>query len=110
MSEAVLLIGTKKGLWVGRSDAERQKWTLEGPSFEMQGVYSVGIDTRGDRPRLFAGGTSEHWGPAVFHSDDLGRSWAEPPEGSIGFPEGAEASVARTNSIARLRSMGVVSY
>ena len=58
MSEAVLLIGTKKGLWVGRSDAARREWTLEGPSFEMQGVYSVGIDTRGDRPRLFAGGTS----------------------------------------------------
>ncbi len=51
MSEAVLLIGTKKGLWIGRSDAARQKWTLDGPvpQFEMQGVYAVGIDTRGDR-------------------------------------------------------------
>ena len=95
MSEAVLLIGTKKGLWIGRSDADRQTWTLDGPKFEMQGVYSVGIDTRGDRPRLFAGGTSEHWGPAVFHSDDLGQSWAEPPEGSIGFPSDAEASLER---------------
>ena len=95
MSEAVLLIGTKKGLWIGRSDAERQKWTLDGPKFEMQGVYSVGIDTRGDRPRLFAGGTSEHWGPAVFHSDDRGQTWDEPPEGSIGFPSEAEASLER---------------
>ncbi|MGC4943299.1 WD40/YVTN/BNR-like repeat-containing protein [Kribbella sp. DT2] len=95
MSEAVLLIGTKKGLWIGRSTAERQLWTLDGPHFEMQGIYSVGIDTRGDRPRLFAGGTSEHWGPAVFHSDDLGQSWAEPPEGSIGFPKDAGTSVER---------------
>jgi hypothetical protein len=95
MSEAVLLIGTKKGLWIGRSDAERQKWTLDGPKFEMQGVYSVGIDTRGERPRLFAGGTSEHWGPAVFHSDDLGESWDEPPEGSIGFPKDTEESLER---------------
>src|SRR6266487_4210357 len=97
MSEAVLLIGTKKGLWIGRSDAARQKWTLDGPvpEFEMQGVYAVGVDTRGVRPRVFAGGTSEHWGPAVFHSDDLGRTWAEPPEGSIGFPKEAEASLER---------------
>ncbi|GAA3563410.1 exo-alpha-sialidase [Kribbella ginsengisoli] len=95
MSETVLLIGTKKGLWIGRSDTERREWTLDGPMFEMQGIYSVGIDTRGDRPRLFAGGTSEHWGPAVFHSDDLGRTWDEPPEGSIGFPAGEDASLER---------------
>jgi photosystem II stability/assembly factor-like uncharacterized protein len=97
MSESVLLIGTKKGLWIGRSDAARQKWTLDGPvpEFEMQGVYAVGIDTRGDRPRVFVGGTSEHWGPAVFHSDDLGKTWDEPPEGSIGFPKDSETSLER---------------
>ncbi len=97
MSEAVLLIGTKKGLWIGRSDDGRQNWTLRSPvkQFEMQGVYAVGIDTRGDRPRVFAGGTSEHWGPAVFHSDDLGTTWDEPPQGSIGFPEDAETSLER---------------
>jgi photosystem II stability/assembly factor-like uncharacterized protein len=97
MSETVLLIGTKKGLWIGRSDAVRQAWTLDGPvpQFEMQGVYAVGIDSRGDQPRVFAGGTSEHWGPAVFHSDDLGKTWDEPPEGSIGFPKDAETSLER---------------
>ncbi|TCO21312.1 BNR/Asp-box repeat protein [Kribbella steppae] len=97
MSETVLLIGTKKGLWIGRSDAARREWTLDGPvpQFEMQGVYAVGIDTRGDQPRVFVGGTSEHWGPAVFHSDDLGKTWAEPPEGSIGFPKDAETSLER---------------
>ncbi|TWD75379.1 hypothetical protein FB561_6817 [Kribbella amoyensis] len=95
MSETVLLIGTKKGLWIGRSDEARRLWTVEGPQFEMQGVYSVGIDTRGEQPRLFAGGTSEHWGPAVFHSDDLGKTWDEPPQGSIGFPADADASVER---------------
>ncbi len=63
MAEAVLLIGTRKGLWVGRSDDSRRKWTLEGPQFSMQGLYSVAADTRGEVPRLFAGGTSEHWGP-----------------------------------------------
>jgi hypothetical protein len=94
MSGAVLLVGTRKGLWIGRSD-DRRKWEFEGPEFSMQGVYAVGIDTRGETPRLFAGGTSEHWGPAVFHSDDLGRSWDEPPEGSIRFAAGDGASLER---------------
>jgi BNR/Asp-box repeat len=95
MAEAVLLIGTRKGLWVGRSDDSRRQWTLEGPQFSMQGVYSVAADTRGEVPRLFAGGTSEHWGPGVFHSDDLGRSWDEPPEGSIRFPADTGTSLER---------------
>jgi BNR/Asp-box repeat len=93
MSEAVLLIGTRKGLWIGRSDADRAEWRLDGPQFEMQAVYSVGVDPR--TGRVFAGGTSEHWGPAVFHSDDLGRTWAEPPEGSITFPADTETSLER---------------
>lgn len=93
--ETVLLIGTKKGLWIGRGDGDRRDWRIEGPRFEMQGIYSVGIDTRGDRPRLFVGGTSEHWGPAVFHSDDLGRTWEEPAKGSITFPADTEATLER---------------
>ncbi|MFI5733901.1 WD40/YVTN/BNR-like repeat-containing protein [Kribbella sp. NPDC051587] len=108
MSEAVLLIGTKKGLWIGRSDAARREWRLDGPAFEMQGVYAVGIDIRGERPRLFVGGTSEHWGPAVFHSDDLGATWDEPPEGAIGFPEGTDASLERVWQIQPGVEPGVV--
>ena len=26
MAEAVLLVGTKKGLWIGRSDERREQW------------------------------------------------------------------------------------
>ena len=43
MSEAVLLVGTKKGLWVGRSDAARTRWEWSGPEFLMQGIYGLGI-------------------------------------------------------------------
>ena len=95
MSEAVLLVGTRKGLWIGRSDGDRAGWEWDEPQFLMDAVYSVCVDDRGDSPRLFAGATSEHWGPQVFRSDDLGRSWTETPNGAIRFPEGTDTSLER---------------
>ena len=70
MSEAVVLVGTKKGLWVGRSDPERQDWEWSDPQFLMEAVYATCIDTRGAEPRLLVGGTSEHWGPGVYGVDE----------------------------------------
>jgi hypothetical protein len=95
MSEAVLLVGTKKGLWIGRSDEARQDWEWSEPQFLMEGIYGTGIDTRGDSPRLFVGGTSEHWGPGVYRSDDLGRTWTETQGAAVRFPEDLGSSVER---------------
>ena len=95
MSEAVLLVGTKKGLWVGRSDGSRRRWQFDAPQFLMDGIYATCIDTSGDRPRLFVGGTSEHWGPGVYRSDDLGHSWTETLGAAVRFPAGIGASVER---------------
>ncbi len=50
MSEAVLLVGTKKGLWIGRSDERRERWEFGKPEFLMEGIYATCIDTRGDEP------------------------------------------------------------
>ena len=76
MGGAVLLVGTRKGLWVGRSE-DRDRWTWSPPEFLMQGIYGLGVDDRGDVPRLFAGGTSEHWGPGRLLLRRPGRSWTE---------------------------------
>jgi photosystem II stability/assembly factor-like uncharacterized protein len=95
MSEAVLLVGTKKGLWIGRSDEARQDWEWSEPQFLMEGVYGTCVDTRGDAPRLFVGGTSEHWGPGVYRSDDLGRTWTETQGAAVRFPEDLGSSVER---------------
>jgi photosystem II stability/assembly factor-like uncharacterized protein len=81
------MIGTRKGLWLGRSDAGRTDWTLDEPQFLMNEVIACAIDTRGASPRLFAGAMSSHFGPQVFRSDDLGASWDETPNGAIRFPE-----------------------
>ncbi len=95
MEEAVLLIGTRKGVVVARSDASRRSWELEPLQLMMSSVYGLGIDTRGSSPRLFAGATSEHWGPSLFHSDDLGRSWQEPDQAPVAFPEGTDTALMR---------------
>ncbi len=88
----LLLIGTKKGLWLATSE-DRRSWAVHGPHFPMQAVSACAIDTRGPSPRLLVGATSEHWGPTVSWSDDAGTSWHETPGGGVRFPEGAGASV-----------------
>jgi hypothetical protein len=37
MSETIVAIGTRKGLWIARS-ADRSSWTLEAPRFIMSEV------------------------------------------------------------------------
>ncbi|MGG5175798.1 WD40/YVTN/BNR-like repeat-containing protein [Pseudarthrobacter sp. J1763] len=90
----LLAIGTKKGLWLATSP-DRRAWTLDGPHFFMSEVPSIGIDARGRKTRLMVGIRSEHWGPTVAHSDDLGVTWTEPENGAITFPPDTEAAVER---------------
>ncbi|MFE9535317.1 WD40/YVTN/BNR-like repeat-containing protein [Streptomyces sp. NPDC006691] len=94
MTEVLLTVGTRKGLFLGRRRGGT--WDFEGPHFNAQAVYSVAIDTRhGPAPRLLVGGDSAHWGPSVFHSDDLGRGWTEPKRPAVKFPEFTGTSLER---------------
>lgn len=95
MTTTLLLVGTRKGLWIGTSDEHRATWEWSGPHFAMEEVYSVMIDTRGPKPRLLAGCSSSWFGPQVRRSDDLGRTWEETPNGAIRFPEDTGAAVDR---------------
>jgi hypothetical protein len=92
---AVLAIGTRKGLWLATSEDDRRTWEITGPHHQMTDVYAVAFDTRGPTPRLLAGVSSEHFGPSVAHSDDLGRTWQEPDHAPIAFPEDTGAAFAR---------------
>ncbi|GAA1476155.1 exo-alpha-sialidase [Nocardioides aestuarii] len=94
MAGTVLMVGTKKGMWLGRSDEGRTDWEWSGPHFEMQGVYSVMVDKRGGSTRLLAGSASSWFGPQVYRSDDLGQTWDETANGAIRFPEDTGASLA----------------
>jgi photosystem II stability/assembly factor-like uncharacterized protein len=95
MSEAVVLVGTRKGLWVGRSNEDRRDWEWSEPQFLMEAVYGTCIDTRGPEPRFLVGGTSEHWGPGVFYSDDRGAKWTEAQAAPVRFPKELGSSVER---------------
>jgi hypothetical protein len=95
MPSTMLLVGTRKGLWIGRSDEVRADWSWTGPHFDMEEVYSAMIDTRGPVPRLLVGSSSSWLGPQVWRSDDVGESWQETPNGAIRFPESTDATLAR---------------
>src|SRR3954462_10750795 len=91
----LLAIGTRKGLWLARSDDDRRTWSLDGPHLLAQEIAAVCIDTRPPAPRVLAGIQYGHWGPTVMWSDDLGGSWQETEHGAIRFPEDAGAALAR---------------
>ncbi|TQK43073.1 hypothetical protein FBY35_4521 [Streptomyces sp. SLBN-118] len=93
MTDVLLTVGTRKGLFIGRRRGGT--WEFDGPHFNAQAVYSIGIDTRRSVPRLLVGGDSAHWGPSVFHSDDLGATWIEPPKPAVKFPKDTGASLER---------------
>lgn len=93
--DVVVLIGTSKGLFTLRAGPDRQRWELGGPWFAGEEIYAAALDTRDGRARLLVGATSSHWGPSVYRSDDLGRTWVEPEVGALAFGEGTGAAVAR---------------
>jgi hypothetical protein len=91
----LLAIGTRKGLWLARSEDDRRTWTVGEPHLLAQEVAAVAIDTRRARPRVLAGIQYGHWGPSVVWSDDLGGSWEETDSGAVRFPEDTGAALAR---------------
>ncbi|MGW5876212.1 WD40/YVTN/BNR-like repeat-containing protein [Nocardiopsis terrae] len=95
----LLVIGTRKGLFTARSE-DRRAWEVNGPhrldeakDAGMSPVYTVGINPH--TGRLLAGTESWHFGPSVWHSDDLGDTWTEPGTPPIAFPEDTGASLTR---------------
>jgi hypothetical protein len=93
--DIVVLVGTAKGLFALRSSGAGEPFALSGPSFPGEEIYATCVDTRGDAPRLFVGSVSNHWGPVLRRSDDLGETWTEDERASLRFPTGSDTSLAR---------------
>ena len=82
----MLLVGTRKGLWLLAHDDKRGAWTVPDPLFLGQIINHAVADPR-DPATLLAGVSAGHLGPTVFRSRDAGKTWTEasrPPA----FPEG----------------------
>ena len=80
----VLLVGTRKGLFVLES-GDRRDWSVRGPYCESWPIYHAMLDP--DSGTIFAAAASEWLGSAIWRSSDLGESWEHSSEG-IGYPEG----------------------
>jgi photosystem II stability/assembly factor-like uncharacterized protein len=84
-TKVLILVGTKKGTFILESDASRRSWELRGPlcdTWPMQHV--VGDAATG---AIYGGGGNEWFGPAVWKSTDLGKSWTHSSEG-LAYPAG----------------------
>ncbi|HYT09349.1 MAG TPA: exo-alpha-sialidase [Mycobacteriales bacterium] len=89
-------VGTKKGLWLARSRAAGE-WSVQGPRLAMREVPALAFlpSPASEVPRLLAGVRSEHWGPTVANSPDLGETWEETEQAAIRFPAEDRAALER---------------
>ena len=87
----VLLIGTKKGLFTATSTAERKTWEIEGPFCEAWPVNHAAYDPASGS--ILAAGLNAWYGPAIWKSTDLGKTWTHSSEG-LTYGEGADALTA----------------
>ena len=88
MARLIVLVGTRKGLFILKADAARRRWSMEGPHFLGEIVNHALVDPRDGRT-LLAAVRAGHLGPTVMRSSDFGKSWKEaasPPA----FPKAPE--------------------
>jgi hypothetical protein len=80
-----ILVGTRKGAFIIDGDAERRAWTLRGPFCDAWPVNHVIADSA--TGTIYAGGGNEWFGPAVWKSEDLGKTWSHSSAG-LAYAEG----------------------
>ena len=99
MPETVLLVGTRKGLWIGRSRRGPADWSWTGPHFDMEEVYSCLVDTRGDRPRLLVGRVARAgWARASAAPTTSARPGRRRPTAASGSPRTARPASSGSGS------------
>jgi len=94
-----LLVGTTKGAFILRSNAQRSRWEVGGPYFHGHSVYAMAYDNRGGQHRIWAS-TASYWGTLLRSSDDFGKSWTNPQQAPIRFPSDAGVSLKNIWQIA----------
>jgi len=71
-----LLVATRKGAFLFKSDKDRRAWKISGPLFFGHTIHHLVLDPRDARTVLAAARTG-HLGPTIFRSEDGGRNWKE---------------------------------
>lgn len=83
----LVLVGTRKGAFIVEGNEERSSWQLRGPFCDAWPINHVKADPVSKI--IYAGGGNEWFGPAVWKSPDLGRSWSHSSEG-LSYDQGEE--------------------
>src|SRR5438874_753031 len=95
MSKSLLLVGTRKGLFVLESD-DRRDWSVRGPYCESWPVYNATLDR--DSGTIYAAAASEWFGSAIWRSADLGENWEHSSEG-LEYPEGDALKLSKVSHV-----------
>jgi photosystem II stability/assembly factor-like uncharacterized protein len=82
----VLLVGTRKGLFVLDGNTDREAWQVRGPLCDGWPIHDAILDPASGA--ILAAGGSNWYGPAVWRSDDLGETWSHSSEGLTYGDEG----------------------
>ena len=88
----LLLVGTRKGLFLLRGDDERRSFEVEGPLLPGWSINHAIVDPRDGS--LYACANSWVYGGTVQRSTDMGKTWAR-SEG-LGLPEESGLKLAST--------------
>jgi photosystem II stability/assembly factor-like uncharacterized protein len=83
------LVGTRKGLFVLKGDADRRNWQADGPLLDGWGVYHATVDSR--TGTFYAAVNHHTYSPNVQRSTDGGKTWERSKQ--IGLPEWSELTV-----------------
>ncbi len=87
MAKILILVGTKKGLFILESADARRTWELKGPFCETWPIqHAVGDPDTG---AIYAAGGNAWFGGAIWKSTDLGATWTHSSEG-LTYGEGEE--------------------
>src|ERR1051325_7503526 len=95
MSKGLLLVGTRKGLFVLESD-DRRDWSVRGPYCESWPVYHAALDR--DSGTIYAAAASEWLGSAGWRSSGPGETWEHSSEG-LSYPEGGELKLSKVSQV-----------
>ena len=69
-----VLIGTRKGLFIARSDQQRQRWSVDGPYIPGYEIQAAFFDPR-DPAKGYAAAHHPVWGVHIYGTNNAGRDW-----------------------------------
>jgi photosystem II stability/assembly factor-like uncharacterized protein len=90
MSSVRVLVGTKKGAFILKSNGKRENWEVNGPLFGGWEVYHM-KGSSADPNRIYASQSTDWFGQIFQRSDDGGKTWHQPgtpPGEPITTPDG----------------------